>query len=113
MKDNVGTTFRSCPFRDLKFGASITNPSCGLCAFLIRKGLDLHLMGDHKGRIKPETKLTDDFIGILCIFKFLYKFGGSGKSDLVDVFFDFLGSHSKTPVRNGRSEEHTSELQSR
>src|SRR5690554_2844319 len=56
VKDNVGTTLCSCPFRNLKFGASITNPSCGLCAFLIRKGLNLHLMSDHKGRIKPETK---------------------------------------------------------
>ena len=42
--------------------------------------------------------MSDDLIGIRFILVLLYEVRCTGKSDLVDVFFNFIEGHSKSVI---------------
>ena len=70
--------------------------------FPLAPGDDIDLFCDHKGRIKPEAKVTDD--GRFCFFALVLvkEFCGTRESDLVDVLIHFLLRHAYAAVPNGQ-----------
>ena len=68
------------------------------CVFLIGEGVDGHLVRYHECGIEAQTEMTDNLIVIGFIFVFLDEIRCTGKCNLVDIFFYFIGSHSKTVI---------------
>ena len=42
--------------------------------------------------------MTDDLIIVCLVLIFLYEIGGTGKSDLINVFLHLIGCHSQTVI---------------
>lgn len=99
MHDHVGTDgFAFCLLQDV-LGIALATPLYGFRTFLPRSGDDLHLRRNHERRIKSQSEMADD--GIHVIFVFFQEFIGSGKGDLVDVFFHLFTGHADPVVRYG------------
>ena len=81
-----------------KFHALFRFPVNGLCARLIGKRVDGHLMGYHEGAVKAETEMTDDLVFVGLVFVFFKEIRSSGKRYLVDVLFHFFGGHADTVI---------------
>ena len=60
MKDDIGTAFFAIMVFHLIFRIAIANPSDCLWRLLIRTSDDLYRVGHHEGRIKAQSKMTDD-----------------------------------------------------
>ena len=90
--------FAFCLLQDV-LGIALATPLYGFRTFLPRSGDDLHLRRNHERRIKSQSEMADD--GIHVIFVFFQEFIGSGKGDLVDVFFHLFTGHADPVVRYG------------
>jgi len=62
---------------------------------------DLHVAGDHKGRVEAHAKLADDVdIGALLLGVLGLKLLGAGMGDGAQVALELLGGHADTVIRN-------------
>ena len=63
---------------------------------------DLHVAGDHKGRVEAHAKLADDVdIGALLLGVLGLKLLGAGMGDGAQVALELLGGHADTVIRDG------------
>ena len=46
--------------------------------------------------------MTDDLVGIALVLIFLNEIRSTGKCDLVDIFFHFVGGHAQTVILEGQ-----------
>ena len=72
-----------------------------LCVFLIRKSIDRNLVRYHECRIETQTEMTDDLVFVCLVLIFCQEILCTGKCDLVNVLFHFLGSHTDTIILDG------------
>ena len=63
---------------------------------------DLHMAGDHKGRVEAHAKLTDNVhIGALLLGVLGLKLLGAGMGDGAQVALELLGGHANAVIRDG------------
>ena len=91
-----------CAACHVKFRAAVTGPVDSLCAFFIRKRINGNLVSNHKRRIKAKTEMSDNLVFVRLVLIFFQKIRSPGKSNLIDIFFDFLSCHAKAVVCNGQ-----------
>ncbi len=83
-------------------GRSVAAPLHRLAAFALAERDDVHLLGNHKGRVESKSKVTNDGLLRVGVLVLLQELGGTGKRDLVDVPVDFLGGHANARVSDGQ-----------
>ena len=66
--------------------------------FFIRKGIDGYFVCNHECRVKAESEVTDDLIGIGFIFVLFDEIRCTGKSNLVNVFLNLIECHSESVI---------------
>ncbi len=88
--------FFSFSFTHNIFCAAVTFPKSGLTSFSARKRIYGNFIGNHKSRIKSQSKMTNHIV--LDIFVFIDKILSTRKSNLIDVFLNFLSSHSNSGI---------------
>ena len=63
---------------------------------------DLHMAGDHKGRVEAHAKLTDNVhIGTLLLGVLGLKLLGAGMGDGAQIALELLGGHANAVIRDG------------
>ncbi len=75
-----------------------TCPMHRLGVFPITEREDLHLVTNHKGGIKSQTKMTND--GFRFVFVLVQKFFRTGEGNLVDVLIHLFCTHADTMILN-------------
>ena len=81
------------------FGITVAAP-------LLRGGIlptlgdDIHTLGHHEGAVESQAEMPDDGGGIVLVF--LQKVGSTAEGNLIDIAFDFVGSHTDTAVADGQ-----------
>ena len=78
--------------------AAVTLPVHGRCAVLPGQGVDLYQLCNHECAVEAQTEMTDDLIIAGLVLVLLHESFRAGKCDIVDVFLDFVSSHSQTVV---------------
>ena len=58
----------------------------------------MNFISYHKCGVESKTEMADDLIIVGFVFVFLEEISCSGKCNLVDIFFYFIGSHSETVI---------------
>ena len=97
---DVGAAFSLIALFHVIFRRAVAGPFHCLSTLLIRKGVNFHLFRHHKSRVETQAKMADN--GISIVFKLIEKIFCTGKSDLIDIFFNFFGSHTNTVVAHGK-----------
>ena len=77
---------------------TVTGPMYWCGTLLVRESINMNFICNHKCRIKSKSEMTDHLIIRCFILIFLKKLCGTGKSDLCDIFFYFISSHTKTII---------------
>ena len=95
---DYSTTFCLVALFHIKLCAAVTFPVNRCSTFFIRKSIDSNLISNHKCRVETKTEVTDDLLIARLIFILLHKSSSTGKSDLVNVFIDFLFCHTDTII---------------
>ena len=80
------------------FRASVTFPTNCFCSFFVRFSINFYFISHHKCRVKTQSKVSDN--ASIGIFIFFYKLFCSRECYLIDVFFNFISSHSNSLVNN-------------
>ena len=63
---------------------------------------DLHMAGDHKGRVEAHAKLADDVdIRTLLLGVLGLKLLGAGMGDGAQIALELLGGHANAVIRDG------------
>ena len=57
-------------------------------------------MSYHECRIKTKTEMTYDLVLISLILILLQKVSSTRKCDLIDIFFNLVGSHTDTVIND-------------
>ena len=93
-----GSDFLFAAFFHLILCSAVAYPVYRLCPFFIGKGIDMYFVSYHECRIESKTEVSDHIILCCLIFIFFKELCCSGKCDLCNVFFYFIGCHSKTII---------------
>ena len=56
----------------------------------------------HECGIEAQSEMTDDLVGIALVLIFLNEIRSTGKCDLVDILFHFVGGHAQTVILEGQ-----------
>ena len=56
----------------------------------------------HECGIEAQSEMTDDLVGIALVLIFLNEIRSTGKCDLVDILFHFVGGHTQTVILEGQ-----------
>ena len=78
--------------------AAVTLPVYRLRALPEAQRIDINLLGNHKGRIESQSEMSDNLVFVCFVFVFLQKFRGAGKSDLRNIFDNFLRRHADSVI---------------
>ena len=86
------------PLLHLILCAALARPVHRSCSFFIRKRINVHLICDHECRVESETEVSDHVVLSRLVLILLKELCRTGEGDLRDIFFYFLGCHSKSVV---------------
>ena len=92
------TDLCSVAVRNFILCAAVRFPVNSLRTFFIRKGIDVNFIGYHKCRVEAKTKVTDHLVIRRFIFVFFQELCSAGESNLCDIFFYFVRSHTDTVI---------------
>ena len=56
----------------------------------------------HECGIEAQSEMTDDLVRIALVLIFLNEIRSTGKCDLVDILFHFIGGHAQTVILEGQ-----------
>ena len=101
-KGDSGAYLIFCAVGHGKFRSAVTFPVNSLRPLPVRKSIDMHFISHHEGRVKAQTKMSDNLILIRLILIFFDKIRSSRKSNLINIFFHFIGSHTDTIILKGQ-----------
>ncbi len=101
MQYYIGAAFGLVGFLHREFRRAVTFPPYGLRTLFVRQRTDLHLLGYHKRRVKPEAEMTDYGIGVVLVF--LKKLFCPRKCYLIDIFIYILSRHTYAVVAHCES----------
>ena len=57
----------------------------------------------HECGIEAQSEMTNDLVGIALVLIFLNEIRSTGKCDLVDILFHFVGGHAQTVILESQS----------
>ena len=95
---NCSTNLCLIAFLHVKLSAAVTLPVYRLCPFLPGKRINMHFISHHKCRIKSKSEMTNDLVLVRLILILFNKVCGTGKSNLIDIFFYFIRCHTNTVI---------------
>ena len=58
----------------------------------------MHLIRHHERGIESQSEMSDNLVGIALVLIFFNKIGCAGESNLVDILFHLVRSHSQAVV---------------
>ena len=96
VKNDIRTTFCLISVFNRKLRTAIAGPLYSLGTFPIGFSDDFDFLGNHKSRIEPQSKMTDD--GISIVFIFLKEVIGARESYLVNILVYFFSRKPDTMV---------------
>ena len=77
----------------------VAYPQGGFAAF-IGTGQHLHPLGNHEGRVKSQTEVSDNAVLRRVFFISFHEFHGAGKGDIADIPVNFLVGHANAVVHH-------------
>ena len=84
-----------------KFRATVARPFLSRLSLLIALSNDIHSVADHKAGIEAQSEMSDNLWSIVLVL--VQEIIGTGKSNLVDILFYFIGGHTNTIVAHSYS----------
>ena len=63
----------------------------------------MNFVSYHECGVETKSEMTDNLVIVCFVFVFLDEISSTGKCDLVDIFFDFVSSHTKTVINEFQS----------
>ncbi|OQC72014.1 MAG: hypothetical protein BWX46_00489 [Candidatus Cloacimonetes bacterium ADurb.Bin003] len=90
------SNFFALSFTHNVFRTAVTFPESGFTSFRARKRIYSYFIGNHKSRIKSQSKMANHIV--LDVLVFINKILGTRKGNLIDVFLYFLNCHSNSGI---------------
>ena len=88
---------------DIIFCTAVAAPVHRNSSLFIGKRVNMHLICNHKCRIKSKAEVTDHLIVCSFVLIFLQKLCCTGKSNLSNIFFYFVCRHTDTVINKFQS----------
>ena len=85
-------------FLHLILCTALTCPVYRLCAFFIRKSINLNFVCYHECRIESKSEVSNHLIVCCLVFIFLKELCCTGKCDLSNILLNFLSCHTKSVI---------------
>ena len=102
-KCNLCTDSCFISFCHIVLCASVALPVYRSSPFFIGQCINMNILCHHKCRVKSKSKVTDNLIFISLIFIFLKEFCSTGESNLSNILFNFICSHTDTIINKLQS----------